>query len=136
MSKKNVLAALERVAEKRINEAIQRGEFDNLPGSGEPLNLEDDRQIPDDLRLAYKILRNADCLPPELELKKEIRTAEELLSSLKDESAKYRQIKKINYLIMKLNTMRTGSVQWEEKQLYYEKMVDRMGDGKDPGKAK
>jgi len=75
MSKKNVLAALERVAEKRINEAIQRGEFDNLPGSGEPLNLEDDRQIPNDLRLAYKVLRNADCLPPELELKKEIRTA-------------------------------------------------------------
>jgi hypothetical protein len=62
MSTKNVFAALERVAEKRINEAIQRGEFDNLPGSGEPLNLEDDRQIPDDLRLAYKILRNADCL--------------------------------------------------------------------------
>ena len=130
MSRKNVLAALERVAEKRINEAIQRGEFDNLPGSGEPLKLEDDRQIPDDLRLAYKVLRNANCLPPELELKKEIRTAEELLSSLKDESAKYRQIKKINYLIMKLNTMRKGSVQWEEKQLYYEKMVDKVGSRK------
>lgn len=136
MSKKNVLAALERVAEKLISEAIQRGEFDNLPGSGEPLNLEDDRQIPDDLRLAYKVLRNADCLPPELELKKEIRTAEGLLSALKDESAKYRQIKKINYLIMKLNTMRKGSVQWEEQQRYYEKVVDRMGGGKDPGKAK
>ena len=136
MSTKNVLAALERVAEKRINEAIQRGEFDNLPGSGEPLNLVDDRQIPDDLRLAYKVLRNADCLPPELELKKEIRTAEELLDSLEDESSKYRQIKKINYLIMKLNTMRKGSVQWEEKQLYYEKMVERVGGGKDPGKAK
>ncbi len=136
MSKKNVLAALERVAEKRINEAIQRGEFDNLPGSGEPLNLEDDRQIPDDLRLAYKILKNADCLPPELELKKAIRTAEELLNSLKDERAKYRQIKKINYLIMKLNTMRDGSVQWEEKQLYYEKMAEKVGGGKDPGKTK
>jgi hypothetical protein len=136
MSRKNVLAALERVAEKRINEAIRRGEFDNLPGSGEPLKLEDDRQIPDDLRLAYKVLRNANCLPPELELKKEISTAEELLSSLKDESAKYRQIKKINYLIMKLNTMRKGSVQWEEKQLYYEKMVDRMEGGKDSDKDK
>ena len=130
MSTKNVLAALERVAEKRINEAIQRGEFDNLPGSGEPLNLEDDRQIPDDLRLAYKVLRNADCLPPELELKKEIRTAEELLGSLQDESAKYRQIKKINYLIMKLNTMRKGSVQWEEKQLYYDKMAEKVGSRK------
>ena len=127
MSKKNVLAALERVAEKRINEAIQRGEFDNLPGSGEPLSLEDDRQIPDDLRLAYKVLRNAKCMPPELELKKEIRKAEELLGSLEDESAKYSQIKKINYLIMKLNTLRKGSVQWEEKQLYYEKMVEKVG---------
>jgi hypothetical protein len=130
MSKKNVFAALERVAEQRINEAIQRGEFDNLPGSGKPLNLEDDRLIPDDLRLAYKVLKNADCLPPELELKKEIRTAEELLSSLKDESAKYRQIKKINYLVTKLNTMRNGSVQWEEKQLYYEKMVEKVGSRK------
>jgi hypothetical protein len=130
MSKKNVFAALERVAEQRINEAIQRGEFDNLPGSGKPLNLEDDRLIPDDLRLAYKVLKNADCLPPELELKKEIRTAEELLSSLKDESAKYRQIKKINYLVMKLNSMRNGSVQWEEKQLYYEKMVEKVGSRK------
>ena len=130
MSTKNILAALDRVAEKQINEAIQRGEFDNLPGSGEPLNLEDDRQIPDDLRLAYKVLRNADCLPPELELKKEIRTAEELLGSLQDESAKYRQIKKINYLIMKLNTMRKGSVQWEEKQLYYEKMAEKVGSRK------
>jgi hypothetical protein len=130
MSKKNVFTALERVAEQRINEAIQRGEFDNLPGSGKPLNLEDDRLIPDDLRLAYKVLKNADCLPPELELKKEIRTAEELLSSLKDESAKYRQIKKINYLVMKLNSMRNGSVQWEEKQLYYEKMVEKVGSRK------
>ena len=130
MTKRNPLAALERIAEERIREAIQRGEFENIPGSGKPLEFEEDRHVPDDLRLAYKVLKNADCLPPELELKKEIRTAEELLSSLKDEGEKYRQIKKINYLIMKLNTMRQGSVQWEEKQLYYEKMVEKVGVSK------
>ena len=127
MSKRNPLAAMERIAEERIREAIQRGEFENLPGSGKPLKFDDELHIPDDLRLAYKVLKNADCLPPELELKKEIRTAEDLLSELKDEGEKYRQIKKINYLIMKLNTMRQGAVQWEEKQLYYEKMVEKVG---------
>ena len=127
MSRPDVFAALGRLAEERIRDAIQRGEFDNLPGSGKPLILEDDRHIPDDLRLAYKILKNADCLPPELELKKEIRKAEELLSSVADEGEKYRQLQKVNFLIMKLNEMRKGSVQWEEKQFYYTKIVDKVG---------
>ena len=127
MSGLNVFAALQRLAEERIRDAIQRGEFDNLPGLGKPLNLEDDRHIPEDLRLAYKVLKNADCLPPELELKKEISKAEELLSSMEDEGQKYRQLQKLNFLIMKLNEMRRGSVQWEEKQLYYEKVVEKVG---------
>ena len=127
MSGLNVFAALQRLAEERIRDAIQRGEFDNLPGLGKPLNLEDDRHIPEDLRLAYKVLKNAGCLPPELELKKEISKAEELLSSMEDEGQKYRQLQKLNFLIMKLNEMRRGSVQWEEKQLYYEKVVEKVG---------
>lgn len=130
MSRLSVFAALERLAEERIRDAIQRGEFDNLPGRGKPLNLEDDRHIPDDLRLAYKILKNAGCLPPELELKKEISKAEELLSSMEDEGEKYRHLQKLNFLIMKLNEMRKGSVQWEEKQRYYEKIVDKVGSSK------
>ena len=127
MSRLSVFAALQRLAEERIRDAIQRGEFDNLPGRGKPLNLEDDRHIPDDLRLAYKVLKNAGCLPPELDLKKEISKAEELLSSMEDEGQKYRQLQRLNFLIMKLNEMRRGSVQWEEKQLYYEKMVEKVG---------
>jgi hypothetical protein len=134
MSRPSVFTVLERLAEEKIRDAIQRGEFDNLPGRGKPLNLEDDRHIPDDLRLAYKVLKNADCLPPELELKKEIRKAEELLSSMKDEGEKYRQLQKLNFLIMKLNEMRKGSVQWEEKQLYYEKIVEKVGSRKGPKK--
>jgi hypothetical protein len=136
MSKRNPFAALERIAEERIREAIQRGEFENLPGSGKPLKFDDELHIPDDLRMAYKVLKNADCLPLELELKKEIRTAEDLLSELKDEGEKYRQIKKINYLTMKLNTMRQGSVQWEKKQLYYEKIVEKVGASKGSRKKK
>jgi hypothetical protein len=136
MSRISVFAALERLAEEKIRDAIQRGEFDNLPGRGKPLNLEDDRHIPDDLRLAYKVLKNAGCLPPELELKKEIRKAEELLSSMEDEGQKYGQLQKLNFLIMKLNEMRKGSVQWEEKQVYYEKIVEKVGARKGSTKEK
>jgi hypothetical protein len=130
MSGKSPLAALERIAEQRIREALERGELDNLPGSGKPIDLEDDRHLPEDLRLAYKILKNADCLPPELELKKEISNTEALLGSLPDEGEKYKQLKKLNYMVMKLNEMRKGSVRWEEKQRYYEKIVNSIGSKK------
>ena len=114
-----------KIVEQRIREAQERGDFDNLPGHGSPLNLEDDRHIPEDLRLAYKILKNADCLPPELELKKEIRQMEDMLENIPDEKEKYLQIKKINYKIMKLNIMGHKSPLFEEKQLYYKKLIEK-----------
>jgi TusA-related sulfurtransferase len=118
--------AFQKVVEKRIKDAQKRGEFDDLPGTGEPLKIEDDSQIPEDLRLAYKILKNANCLPPELELKKEIRKMEEMLENIPDEKEKYRQIKKINYKIMKLNMMGKKSPLLEETEIYYGKLVSKL----------
>ncbi|MFP3870291.1 MAG: DnaJ family domain-containing protein [Syntrophobacteria bacterium] len=130
MSRGDVFTVMERVAEERIREAQLRGDFEDLPGKGEPLALEDDRHIPEDLRLAYKILKNADCLPPELELKREIHTTEQLLGGITDEEEKYRQLKRLNFLVMKLNMIRKVPIQWEEHQRYYEKIVERVGKGK------
>lgn len=130
MARKSIFTVMERIAEERIADAQRRGEFKNLPGSGKPLKLEDESHVPDELRLAYKILKNANCLPPELQLKNEIRTTEELLRGITDEEEKYRQLKKINYLVMKLNLMRKRPVSWEENQRYYGKMVERVGQKK------
>jgi len=116
-----------KIVEQRIKEALENGEFDNLPGRGEPLDLEDDYHIPEDLRLAYKILKNADCLPPELEEKKEIKQMEDMLKNIPDEKEKYRLIKKINYKVMKLNMMGKKSPLLEEKQIYYKKLIDKLG---------
>ena len=116
-----------KIAEQRIKEALEKGEFDNLPGRGEPLKFEDDSRVPEDLRMAYKVLKNADCLPPELELRKEIRQMEDLLESIPDEKEKYRQIKNINFKIMKLNLMGHKSPLMEEKELYYKKLVEKFG---------
>ena len=75
-----MFAGFSRIIEERIRRAQKKGEFDNLEGSGQPLNLKDDSHIAEDLRLAHKILKNANCLPPEIELKKEIQRTEDLLS--------------------------------------------------------
>ena len=114
-----------KIVEERIRKAMQKGEFDNLAGAGQPLKLEEDRHIAEELRLAHKILKNAECLPPEIELKKEIHRTEELLSGMKDTASKYQTLKKLNFLIMKLNTMRNTSVDLEKHQ-YSTRLVEKI----------
>ncbi len=123
----NIFEAFNKIAEKKIQEAMDQGQFDDLPGRGQPLQLENDSHLPMDIRMAHKILKNAGCLPQELELRKEISTIEELLEGQKDEHAKYKQMKRLNYLIMKLNASRRSSLSLEKNQVYYEKLVDKMG---------
>ena len=74
-----------RIAEAKIAEAIERGDFDDLPGAGRPLQLEDLSHVPPQLRAAYKVLRNADVLPPEAELRREIYSLGRLIESTADE---------------------------------------------------
>ena len=100
---RNLFHIFDKIAEERIREAIGHGKFDDLPRKAKRLNLEDDGHLPPDLRLAYKILKNAECLPPELEFRKEIRTTEAFLSGIQDTQEKYKQLKKLNYLIIKLS---------------------------------
>jgi hypothetical protein len=71
---------LDFLAEQRITEAVSRGELDGLPGEGRPLELDDDRLIPEDLRLAYRILKNAGFVPPEVEALNEIADLERLVT--------------------------------------------------------
>lgn len=116
----------EKIIEERIRKAQLNGEFDNLPGSGKPLAPDDDRLVSEELRLAYKILKNADCTPPEIELKKEIRQTEELLSGMADTAEKYRVIKKLNFMILKLNTLRKTSIPFEAPQQYHDRLIENL----------
>ncbi|HIC92174.1 MAG TPA: DUF1992 domain-containing protein [Syntrophaceae bacterium] len=120
----------QKIAEQRIRQAIEDGEFDNLPGKGQPLQLEDDGHIPEDIRIPYKILKNANCLPPELEIKKEILRLEDMLANMPDEKEKYLQMKRLNFLIMKLNMLRKVPIDLEEKQRYYERLVQKFSTKK------
>lgn len=121
---------LARIAENRILEALEAGVFDNLPGKGRPLQLEDDRHIPEELRLAYKIMKMADCLPPELELRREILRLQDLVASLPDEAEKLKQMRRLNYYVMKLGLLRKTSPLLEEHDLYTPKILERLASPK------
>lgn len=123
---RQMIPGFERIVEERIQKAQYKGAFDNLPGAGKPLKLTSDQHVPEDLRLAYKILKNADCLPPEIELKKEIQRTEELLADMQATHARYRTIKKLNYLIMKLNATRNQDARFDMPQQYEGAVVQRM----------
>jgi len=125
-----MLCGFEKIVEKRILTAQKKGEFENLPGTGKPLAFEDNSFVSEELRLAYKILKNADCVPPEIELKKEIKQTEDLLVEMQETSEKYHMLKKMNFLIMKLNSIRNTSIAHEMPQVYTEKLAERFENSK------
>ncbi len=114
------------IAEEKIREAMARGEFDNLPGAGKPLALEDDSMVPEDLRVSYKILKNAGCLPPELELRKEIVTLKSLLSTIEEEGEKRRKLKELDGKLLRLNLMRKRPLQLEDFHEYRDRVIEKL----------
>jgi len=122
-----MIPGFEKIVEERILIAQRKGDFDNLEGAGKPLNLDELAGVPEELKLSYKILKNADCLPPEIEIKKEIHKTEDLLAGMDDTAEKYKVMKKLNFLIMKLNSLRKSSVEFEMPEKYFSNLVDRFG---------
>src|SRR2546429_8134975 len=72
---------LDFLAEQRIAEAVSRGELDQLPGQGRPLPLDHDPLMPEDLRVAYRILKNGGFVPAEAETLNEIAQLERFVAA-------------------------------------------------------
>jgi len=120
------LSYFARVVEERIREAQREGAFDNLPGKGEPLQLEDQSLIPEDLRMSYHILKNAHVLPPEAELRKEIHTLQDLLKYVEDESECKAMAKEIEWKMIRLDLLGRRSFSWQTTRFYGKKLVRRL----------
>ncbi|WP_261134856.1 DUF1992 domain-containing protein [Bacillus sp. Marseille-Q3570] len=93
------------IAEEKIKTALQKGEFENLPGKGKPLPKDDLTGVPDELRLSYKILNNGGFVPPEVQLKKEMATLEELIAVCRDEKERSDLTKRLNEKIIRFNNL-------------------------------
>ncbi|MBE1427080.1 hypothetical protein H4684_003768 [Desulfomicrobium macestii] len=118
----NILAEL---AERAIREAQQRGEFDDLSGQGQPLPDSNDPFMPETLRMAYKVLKNAGYVPREVQSQREIRSLIECLERETDEAVKMRQIQKVQLFIAKAR-MEHGGLLQEENENYFQKVVARV----------
>ncbi|MFC4619348.1 DUF1992 domain-containing protein [Camelliibacillus cellulosilyticus] len=73
------------IAEDKIRTAMKDGEFDHLPGKGKPLKLEDLSSLPEDLRLSYKVLKNAGLIPDEKK-NKELLSVNDLIKCCDEEA--------------------------------------------------
>jgi hypothetical protein len=115
-----------RIAERRIIEAIANGEFDNLEGKGKPIDFEDETWIPEDLRMAYRILKNAGCIPPELEFRNEVINMCSLINTTDDDKERIKKLRELNFKLLKLNMTRKKPLNFEDFPEYEGKLVDKL----------
>lgn len=100
--------SFDETIEALIKEAQARGEFDNLPGKGKPIDLAEYFNTPQDVRVAQAMLKNAGMVPVEIELLQEIAALKESLASAGDDA--------------EINRIRK---QLKEKQLQFDLLLER-----------
>lgn len=123
------MSLLDALAEQQIRDAQARGEFENLPGSGAPLVFEDNALIPEELRAAYRLLKNAGYLPPELEYCRELRDIETLLQQAQTEEIRNSLLARLNWLLARSGAGRQSHHLHIEND-YFLKVADRLGRGR------
>lgn len=96
---------MSKTIDEIIRDAIQRGEFDNLSNKGKKLNLDDYFNTPEDVRLGYSILKNADYLPEEVQFLKDIGELQEKLATLTQDEELKKTIKEIEAMRLKYNLL-------------------------------
>jgi hypothetical protein len=105
-------SVLRRLAEKRIEEAMKEGKFDNLPGAGKPLDLE---PLPADenARMMWwtlRIMKSTGFTPDEVLWRKAIERLKGKLAAVKTEAEVGPLVGQINHLVRKLNTMGNNAI--------------------------
>lgn len=122
-----MIPGFEALVEERIKKAQKEGAFDNLDGMHKPLKFED-QHIPEEFRLAHKILKNSGFLPPEVEIRKKITQTEQLLEMAElDSPERIKAQKKLNYLVSKLNVLRGDRpMSFMVSDVYHNSIIKKM----------
>jgi len=113
---------VEKIAEAKIREAQQRGDFRDLPGAGKPLVLDDNSMVPPELRAAFRILKNAGFIPAEVGIRKDIASLQGLIMRTEDDAEARRLARRLSTLLMQLE-VRSG-ISLRNEDAYYRKIVD------------
>jgi hypothetical protein len=97
--------SLDRLVDEMIRDAMARGEFDNLPGAGKPQSLDSYFAAPEDLRMAWSVLKNAGYLPEEVQLMKEIAALKERLALALRDADRAKLKKELDEKVLSLNVV-------------------------------
>ena len=126
---------IQTLCERKIREAHETGEWPDLSRwRNRPLPEEEDmRNVPPDLRMAYRMLKNAGYVPEELALRREIRETRDLLAHATDEREKLGHLRRISLLKTKLEAKSGRPLHLDEDSPYFERVVDRLAG---PGREK
>lgn len=98
------------LVERRIVEAMERGEFDNLPGEGKPVHIDTPPPVNEDLWWMLKIMRQANVVPDEIRYRKRIDDLRQRLDAATDERQVIAVVRELNEQIRKLNRMGTNVI--------------------------
>ena len=125
-----MIRALQKIAEQRIAKAIEDGTLKTDGWKNRPLPLDDDAFVPEDLKMAYKILKNSGYVPPEIETRKEIQKLEDLIVKTEDSHQRVKQMKKLDLLMRKIDAQRSRPASIEHDDAYFRKIVEKIDQSK------
>ena len=120
------MEAFRIIAERRINQAISDGSLTFEQWKDKPLALDDDSFVPADLKMAYKILKNSGHVPQEILDRKEVQRLEELIASSDDEYTRLQQMRKLDVLLMKMESKGDRPVNLQRQDEYYSRIVEKV----------
>ncbi|MFD2445088.1 DnaJ family domain-containing protein [Bacillus sp. CGMCC 1.16607] len=115
------------VSDHKIRKAYEDGEFENLPGFGQPLKLEDLSGIPEDLRMAYRLMKNAGFSNEENKIKQEMMTIEGLMRNCEDPDEKQKLQKNLNEKLLRFNQVMSKRGKKTNSSMFknYETKIDK-----------
>lgn len=115
------------ISEDRIKKAYEDGEFKDLPGFGKPLKLDDLSGVPEELRMAYRMLKNAGFSPEDNVLKQEMLSIEDLLKNCEDDAERKTLQAKLNEKQLRFNQVMSKRRGTGNSSIFknYEQKIDR-----------
>lgn len=116
----------EIIAERKIQQAMEEGQFDHLQNKGKPLVDDGMDMVPEDLRMAYKIMKNAGVVPEEIELRKGIVNLYELLNACADEAERKAIRAKISEKQLKYNIIMESRGKKITDAGYMDKIMEKL----------
>jgi len=116
----------EKIAEEKIKEWIEKQDFSKNKFYKKPVDNTEYFKVPETLRIAYHILKNANVLPKELQLKSEIIKLRDLLEEINDENEFLKKLRKFQSLIAEYNIISNKKFSIRNDEFYTKKLMKKL----------